>query len=123
MGKPVSDYHKRVLRERSLASMPCTITQIVNACGYSHGTVAEALDLLLLQGVAKKTAAAKQRNNVYERLPHVSAPDVEPYVLGESRWKGRAEAKPRNGSKGSGVIAGPSYATGFRWRSAADNFL
>ena len=127
MSKRIGDEAKSVLRERALASLPCTITQLVAASGYSHGTVAEALEMLVLAGLVRKglsTEPDRNRNIVFTRLPHVPVPAVEPFVLGESRWKGQIKIAPRpKASKGSGVIAGPSYATGFRWRSAADNFL
>ena len=98
-----------MLRQQYLASLPATYTQLREASGVAVNTMRECLDMLLASGLVVEKPGYNGRSSIYWRAPGVPLPAVRGFVICQP-----ADV-PKPKAKGSGVIAGHAYATGYRW--------
>lgn len=127
MTRLISPEDRALLRQQVLVSLPSTVTGLRAASGFSFAVLGEALDLLLRAGLITKRRGRDKQSVIYERAPGVALPAVRGFVVSPPvervvAVRVRVAVKAKRLVGGSGVIAGPTYGRGFRWRTIDNLF-
>lgn len=125
MTRRISADDRALLRQQVLVSLPSTVTGLHAASGFSFAVLGETLDLLLRAGLITKRR--DKYRVIYQRAPGVALPAVRGFEVRAPverlvAVRVRVAVKAKRSGGGSGVIAGPTYGRGFRWRTIGNLF-